>query len=575
MRDAGKARAVVGKDLPVTTDPLDVVRHPEIDIVVELIGGYEPARSLVLEAIARGKHVVTANKAMLARHGNEIFEAASARGVMVAFEGAVAGGVPIIKALREGLTANRIEWLAGIINGTSNFILSEMRSKGLSFAAVLAEAQRLGYAEADPTFDIEGIDAAHKLTILAAIAFGVPINVEAAYTEGIAQLSSTDIKYAEQLGYRIKLLGIAKRTSKGIELRVHPTLVPMQRLIASVEGAMNAVLVKGDAVGTTMYYGPGAGAEPTASAVVADLVDVTRMHTADPENHVPHLAFQPDAMAAVPWLTIEECVTSYYFRMRVADQPGVLADITRILADGRISIDALFQREPSEGENQTDIIMLTHDAVERDVNCGDPTHRGAADGAGAGDPDPAGRTAVVAADMRYVSTRGRAPERGFSDILLSGLADDGGLYVPHHYPPVSRAELESWRALSYADLATEIIAKFATDLAARGPGPAVPCHLQCRGVLQRTRRQPSRGHRAVALARAGAGAARDFRTDRRSPSRTWRCSCSADCSNTCSRRGAASSTSSAQPRAIPALRPSMQCVDGPASASSCCRRRGG
>jgi homoserine dehydrogenase len=368
VRDAAKARDVVGKDLPVTTEPLDVVRHPDIDIVVELIGGYEPARSLVLEAIARGKHVVTANKAMLARHGNEIFEAASAQGVMVAFEGAVAGGVPIIKALREGLTANRIEWLAGIINGTSNFILSEMRSKGLSFAAVLAEAQRLGYAEADPTFDIEGIDAAHKLTILAAIAFGVPINVEAAYTEGIAQLSATDIKYAEQLGYRIKLLGIAKRTSKGIELRVHPTLVPMQRLIASVEGAMNAVLVKGDAVGTTMYYGPGAGAEPTASAVIADLVDVTRMHTADPENHVPHLAFQPDAMAAVPWLTIEECVTSYYFRMRVADQPGVLADITRILADGRISIDALFQREPSEGENQTDIIMLTHDALEREVN---------------------------------------------------------------------------------------------------------------------------------------------------------------------------------------------------------------
>jgi homoserine dehydrogenase len=368
VRDEAKARAVVGKDLPLTTEALDVVRHPDIDIVVELIGGYEPARSLVLEAIARGKHVVTANKAMLARHGNEIFEAASAQGVMVAFEGAVAGGVPIIKALREGLTANRIEWLAGIINGTSNFILSEMRSKGLSFAAVLAEAQRLGYAEADPTFDIEGIDAAHKLTILAAIAFGVPINIEAAYTEGIAQLSATDIKYAEQLGYRIKLLGIAKRTSKGIELRVHPTLVPMQRLIASVEGAMNAVLVKGDAVGTTMYYGPGAGAEPTASAVIADLVDVTRMHTADPENHVPHLAFQPDAMAAVPWLTIEECVTSYYFRMRVADQPGVLADITRILADGRISIDALFQREPSEGENQTDIIMLTHDAVEREVN---------------------------------------------------------------------------------------------------------------------------------------------------------------------------------------------------------------
>jgi len=368
VRDAGRARAFVGADLPVTTDPLEVVRHPDVDIVVELIGGYEPARALVLEAIARGKHVVTANKAMLARHGNEIFEAARAQGVMVAFEGAVAGGIPIIKALREGLTANRIEWLAGIINGTSNFILSEMRAKGLPFEAVLAEAQRLGYAEADPSFDIEGVDAAHKLTILAAIAFGVPINVDAAYTEGIAQLASTDIRYAEQLGYRIKLLGIAKRTAKGLELRVHPTLVPMQRLIASVEGAMNAVLVKGDAVGTTMYYGPGAGAEPTASAVVADLVDVTRMHTADPENHVPHLAFQPDAMAAVPWLTIEDTVTSYYFRMRVADQPGVLADITRILADGRISIDALFQREPSEGENQTDIIMLTHDALEREVN---------------------------------------------------------------------------------------------------------------------------------------------------------------------------------------------------------------
>ncbi|HQR74898.1 MAG TPA: homoserine dehydrogenase [Burkholderiaceae bacterium] len=367
-RNVELAKQMTGGEARVTDDAFALVNDPEIDIIVELIGGYGVARELVIQAIANGKHVVTANKALLAVHGTEIFTAAQEKGVMVAFEAAVAGGIPIIKALREGLTANRIGWLAGIINGTSNFILSEMRSKGLSFAAVLAEAQRLGYAEADPTFDIEGIDAAHKLAILAAIAFGVPINVEAAYTEGIGQLSATDIKYAEQLGYRIKLLGIAKRTSKGIELRVHPTLVPMQRLIASVEGAMNAVLVKGDAVGTTMYYGPGAGAEPTASAVIADLVDVTRMHTADPENHVPHLAFQPDAMAAVPWLTIEECVTSYYFRMRVADQPGVLADITRILADGRISIDALFQREPSEGENQTDIIMLTHDAVEREVN---------------------------------------------------------------------------------------------------------------------------------------------------------------------------------------------------------------
>ncbi len=368
VRDVAKAREAVGNMVPITANPEDVIHRDDIDIVVELIGGYEPARSCVLEAIARGKHVVTANKALLARHGNEIFEAARAQGVMVAFEAAVAGGIPIIKALREGLTANRIEWIAGIINGTSNFILSEMRAKGLAFGAVLKEAQRLGYAEADPTFDIEGVDAAHKLAILSSIAFGVPINFDAAYMEGIARLAAEDIRYAEQLGYRIKLLGITKRTAKGIELRVHPTLVPMQRLLANVEGAMNAVLVKGDAVGTTLYYGKGAGAEPTASAVVADLVDVTRMHTADPENHVPHLAFQPEAMAEVPWLTIDDTVTSYYFRMRVADQPGVLADITRILADGMISIDALFQREPSEGENQTDIIMLTHDAVERDVN---------------------------------------------------------------------------------------------------------------------------------------------------------------------------------------------------------------
>ena len=368
VRDVARAREVVGPAMPLSSNAEDVVRRPDIDIVVELIGGYEPARTLVLEAIGRGKHVVTANKALLAKHGNEIFEAARAQGVMVAFEAAVAGGIPIIKALREGLTANRIEWIAGIINGTSNFILSEMRSKGLTFEAVLKEAQRLGYAEADPTFDVEGIDAAHKLAILSSIAFGVPINIDAAYTEGISKLAAADIRYAEQLGYRIKLLGITKRTPKGIELRVHPTLVPMQRLLASVEGAMNAVLVKGDAVGTTLYYGPGAGSEPTASAVIADLVDVTRMQTADPENHVPHLAFQAGSIAEVPWLTIDDTVTSYYFRMRVADQPGVLADITRILADGRISINALFQREPSEGENQTDIIMLTHDAVERDVN---------------------------------------------------------------------------------------------------------------------------------------------------------------------------------------------------------------
>ena len=368
VRSAARVRELVAGAVPVYADPEQLLARDDIDIVVELIGGYEPARTLVLDAIGRGKHVVTANKALLARHGNEIFEAARNRGVMVAFEAAVAGGIPIIKALREGLTANRIEWIAGIINGTSNFILSEMRARGLPFDAVLAEAQRLGYAEADPTFDIEGIDAAHKLTILSAIAFGVPINFDAAYTEGIGKLAAEDIRYAEQLGYRIKLLGITRRTSKGIELRVHPTLVPMQRLIANVEGAMNAVLVKGDAVGVTLYYGKGAGAEPTASAVVADLVDVTRMHTADPENHVPHLAFQPEAMAEVPWLPIDATVTSYYFRMRVADQPGVLADITRILADGRISIDTMFQREPSEGENQTDIVMLTHDALERDVD---------------------------------------------------------------------------------------------------------------------------------------------------------------------------------------------------------------
>ena len=368
VRDIARARDAIGSTVPITANLDDVIHRDDIDIVVELIGGYEPARSYVLAAIARGKHVVTANKALLAQHGNEIFEAARGRGVMVAFEGAVAGGIPIIKALREGLTANRIEWLAGIINGTCNFVLSEMRARGLAFDAVLKEAQRLGYAEADPSFDVEGIDAAHKLTLLASIAFGVPINFSAAYIEGIGRLAAEDIRYAEQLGYRIKLLGITKRTPAGIELRVHPTLVPMQRLLASVEGAMNAVLVKGDAVGATLYYGKGAGAEPTASAVIADLVDVTRMHTADPENHVPHLAFQPEAMAEVPWLTIDDTVTSYYFRMRVADQPGVLADITRILADGRISIDALFQREPSEGENQTDIIMLTHDAVERDVN---------------------------------------------------------------------------------------------------------------------------------------------------------------------------------------------------------------
>jgi homoserine dehydrogenase len=368
VRDAARARTVVGAGIEVTDSPEQLVGSAGIDIVVELIGGCDPARALVLEAIGNHKHVVTANKALLAVHGNEIFAAAHRVGVMVAFEGAVAGGIPIIKALREGLTANRIEWIAGIINGTSNFILSQMRATGASFESVLEQAQALGYAEADPRFDIDGVDAAHKLTILCSIAFGVPIRFEAAYMEGIGKLAAADIRYAEQLGYRIKLLGITKRTSHGVELRVHPTLVPMQRLLASVEGPMNAVLVKGDAVGTTLYYGPGAGAEPTASAVVADLVDVTRTHTADPDNRVPHLAFQPDALVNLPWLGIEDTVTSYYFRMRVADRPGVLADIARILADHRISIDAMFQREPSEGENQTDIILLTHEALERDVN---------------------------------------------------------------------------------------------------------------------------------------------------------------------------------------------------------------
>jgi homoserine dehydrogenase len=368
VRDAARGRSVVGLGIEVTDRPEQLVRSGGIDIVVELIGGCDPALSLVLEAIRSQKHVVTANKALLAVHGNEIFAAAHRAGVMVAFEGAVAGGIPIIKAIREGLTANRIEWIAGIINGTSNFILSQMRATGASFESVLAQAQELGYAEADPRFDIDGVDAAHKLTILCSIAFGVPIRFEAAYMEGIGKLAAADIRYAEQLGYRIKLLGITKRNAHGIELRVHPTLVPMQRLLASVEGAMNAVVVKGDAVGTTLYYGPGAGAEPTASAVVADLVDVTRMHTADPDNRVPHLAFQPDALANLPWLGIEDTITSYYFRMRVADRPGVLADIARILADHRISIDAMFQREPSEGENQTDIILLTHEALERDVN---------------------------------------------------------------------------------------------------------------------------------------------------------------------------------------------------------------
>jgi len=366
--DVERARAVAGDRVQVVGDARAVIANPDIDIVVELIGGYGIAKQLVLEAIAAGKHVVTANKALLAVHGSEIFAAASAKGVMVAFEAAVAGGIPIIKALREGLTANRIQWLAGIINGTTNFILSEMRDKGLDFDAALKDAQRLGYAEADPTFDIEGVDAAHKVTIMSAIAFGIPVQFDKAYVEGITQLAAQDIKYAEQLGYRIKLLGITKRVSKGIELRVHPSLVPAKRLIANVEGAMNAVVVQGDAVGATLYYGKGAGSEPTASAVIADLVDIARLHTADPHHRVPHLAFQPNELANTPILSMDEVVTAFYLRLQVADQAGVLARITGILAERGISIDALLQRESAEGESQTDVIILTHDTVEGDMN---------------------------------------------------------------------------------------------------------------------------------------------------------------------------------------------------------------
>lgn len=371
-RNIAEAQALVGDRAQVVADARAIVQNPAIDIVVELIGGTSLAKELVLEAIAAGKHVVTANKALLAVHGTEIFAAAHAKGVMVAFEAAVAGGIPIIKALREGLTANSIQWVAGIINGTTNFILSEMRDKGLDFGVVLKEAQRLGYAEADPTFDIEGVDAAHKLTLMSAIAFGIPVQFEKAYIEGITQLGAQDIKYAEQLGYRIKLLGITKRTAHGVELRVHPSLVPAKRLIANVEGAMNAVMVQGDAVGTTLYYGKGAGSEPTASAVIADLVDITRLHTAEPAQRVPYLAFQHHAMSDLPVLPMGEVVTSYYLRLRVADQAGVLATVTGLLAAADISIDAVLQREADEvggeGATQTDVIILTHDCVESRMN---------------------------------------------------------------------------------------------------------------------------------------------------------------------------------------------------------------
>jgi len=363
-RNLEHARSLTGDQVKLTDDAFSLVNDPDIDIIVELIGGYTTAKELVLQAIENGKHVVTANKALLAVHGNEIFAAAQKKGVMVAFEAAVAGGIPIIKALREGLSANRIQWLAGIINGTTNFILSEMRSKGLDFDAALKDAQKLGYAEADPTFDIEGIDAAHKATIMSALAFGIPVQFDKAHVEGIKALQAADIRYAEQLGYRIKLLGITKRREHGIELRVHPTLIPTTRLIANVEGAMNAVVVQGDAVGTTLYYGKGAGAEPTASAVVADLVDITRLHTADPDHRVPHLAFQRGAMQDTPILPIDDVVTAFYLRLQVADEKGVLARITGILADNDISIDAVLQRESAEGEKQTDLIILTHDTVE-------------------------------------------------------------------------------------------------------------------------------------------------------------------------------------------------------------------
>lgn len=363
-----RARSLADAGVIVTSDGHEVTRNPEIDIVVELIGGQTIAKELILEAIANGKHVVTANKALLANHGTEIFAAARAKGVIVAFEAAVAGGIPIIKALREGLTANRITWIAGIINGTSNFILSEMREKGLPFETVLVQAQKLGYAEADPTYDIEGIDAAHKITLMSAIAFGIPVQFSKVYVEGITKLTGEDIRYAEELGYRIKLLGITKRVEKGIELRVHPTLIPMKRLIANVEGVMNAIVVKGDAVGATLYYGAGAGSEPTASSVIADLVDITRLHTADPMHRVPPLSFQPDLLSDTPVIPMDEVETSYYLRMQVVDKPGVMAEITRIVAEQKISISALLQKEASDESDQVGIILLTHATVEKNIN---------------------------------------------------------------------------------------------------------------------------------------------------------------------------------------------------------------
>lgn len=367
-RDLNKPRICQTEGITLTTNPMDVVLDPDVEIIIELIGGDGLARDLVLQAIANGKHVVTANKALIAKHGNEIFAAAQQKGVMVAFEAAVAGGIPVIKAIREGLSGNQIQWLAGIINGTGNFILTEMRDKGRDFDDVLKEAQQLGYAEADPTFDVEGIDAAHKLTILASIAFGIPLQFDAAYTEGITRITREDVAYAEELGYRIKHLGISRKTEQGIELRVHPTLIPERRLIANVDGVMNAVLVMGDAVGPTLYYGAGAGDEPTASAVVADLVDVVRALTSDPENRVPHLAFQADALSDTPILPMEEVETSYYLRMKASDKPGVLADVTRILGDQGISIEAIIQKEPQDDQDVASVIMLTHQVQEKNMN---------------------------------------------------------------------------------------------------------------------------------------------------------------------------------------------------------------
>ncbi|MCW8987417.1 MAG: homoserine dehydrogenase [Gammaproteobacteria bacterium] len=367
-RDLNKPRICSTDGITLTADPKEVVEDPDVAIVVELIGGDTLALDLVMRAIENGKHVVTANKALVAKHGNEIFAAAQAKGVIVAFEAAVAGGIPIIKAIREGLAGNRIEWLAGIINGTGNFILTEMRDKGRDFEDVLKEAQELGYAEADPTFDVEGIDAAHKLTILASIAFGIPLQFDAAFTEGITKITREDVTYAEELGYRIKHLGISRRTDKGVELRVHPTLIPERRLIANVDGVMNAVLVKGDAVGPTLYYGAGAGDEPTASAVVADVVDVVRVLTSDPENRVPHLAFQPDSLSDLPILKMEDVETAYYLRMQAKDEPGVLADVTRILGDKGISIEAIIQKEPEDNTTEASVIMLTHKVVEKQMN---------------------------------------------------------------------------------------------------------------------------------------------------------------------------------------------------------------